>query len=37
MYPLEKFKGRDVMKGHFGLNGHKDPVRFRAVRIKRLD
>jgi len=37
MYPLDKFKGRDVMKGHFGFNGHKDPVRFRAIRIKKLD
>jgi 3-keto-disaccharide hydrolase len=37
MYPLDKFPGRDVMKGHFGFNGHKDPVRFRAVRIKTLD
>jgi len=25
------------MKGHFGFNGHKDPVRFRDIRIKRLD
>ena len=37
MYPVDKFKGRDVMKGHFGFNGHKDPVRFRAIRIKSLD
>ena len=37
MYPLDKFKGRDVMRGHFGFNGHKDPVRFRAIRIKSLD
>ena len=37
MYPLDKFKGRDVMRGHFGFNGHNDPVRFRAVRIRRLD
>ena len=37
MYPLDRFRGRDVMKGHFGFNGHKDPVRFRDIRIKRLD
>jgi hypothetical protein len=37
MYPPDKFKGSDVMKGHFGFNGHNDPVQFRAVRIKRLD
>jgi hypothetical protein len=37
MYPLDKFKGRNVMKGHFGFNGHNDPVRFRAIRIKGLD
>ncbi|NUQ66631.1 MAG: DUF1080 domain-containing protein [Pirellulales bacterium] len=37
MYPLDKFKGRDVMKGHFGFNGHNDPVQFRAIRIKKLD
>ena len=36
MYPLDKFKGRDVMKGHFGFNGHNDPVRFRALRIKTI-
>lgn len=36
MYPIDKFKGRDCMKGHFGFNGHKDPVRFRAIRIKKL-
>jgi len=37
MYPVDKFKGRDVMRGHFGFNGHNDPVRFRAIRIKSLD
>ena len=31
MYPVDKFKGRDIMKGHFGFNGHKDPVRFRDI------
>ena len=36
MYEIEKFKGKDVMKGHFGFNGHKDPVRFRAIQIKEL-
>ncbi len=37
MYPLDHFPGRDVMKGHFGFNGHNDPVRFRDIRIKKLD
>ncbi len=37
MYPIEQFVGRDTMEGHFGLLGHNDPVRFRAIRIKRLD
>ncbi len=37
MYPLDKFPGCDVMKGHFGFNGHNDPVQFRAIRIKKLD
>lgn len=37
MYPLDHFPGRDVMKGHFGFNGHNDPVQFRAIRIKNLD
>jgi len=36
MYPVDKFKGRDVMKGHFGFNGHNDPVRFRAIRIRTI-
>lgn len=37
MYPLDKFKGRNIMQGHFGFNGHKDPVRFRAIRIKTIE
>lgn len=37
MYKLDHFPGRDVMKGHFGFNGHNDPVRFRDICIKRLD
>ncbi|NLS92608.1 MAG: DUF1080 domain-containing protein [Planctomycetaceae bacterium] len=37
MYALDHFPGRDVMKGHFGFNGHNDPVRFRDIRIKKLD
>ncbi len=37
MYPVDKFKGRNVMKGHFGFNGHNDPCRFKAIRIKSLD
>jgi hypothetical protein len=36
MYPLDHFPGRDLMKGHFGFNGHKDPVRFRKILIKKL-
>jgi 3-keto-disaccharide hydrolase len=34
MYPMDHFKGRDLMRGHFGFNGHNDPVQFRALRIK---
>lgn len=37
MYKLDHFPGRDNMKGHFGFNGHNDPVRFREIRIKKLD
>ncbi len=37
MYPIDKFKGRDVLKGHFGFNGHNDPVRFRAIRISTIE
>lgn len=37
MYPLERFSGRENMEGHFGFNGHSDPVQFRAIRIKRVD
>lgn len=37
MYEIERFKGRDIMKGHFGFNGHKDPVRLREIRIKKLE
>jgi 3-keto-disaccharide hydrolase len=37
MYELDHFPGRDHMKGHFGFNGHNDPVRFREIRIKKLD
>ena len=37
MYPIEKFPGRDNVKGHFGFNGHNDPVQIRAIRIKELD
>jgi hypothetical protein len=36
IYPIDRFSGRGVMQGHFGFNGHNDPVRFRAIRIKRL-
>ena len=37
MYPMEKFPGHEQMRGHFGFNGHNDPVQFRNIRIKRLD
>ena len=37
MYEIEKFKGKDLTKGHFGFNGHNDPVRFRAIRIRQLE
>ena len=37
MYPIERFTGLGNKKGHFGFNGHNDPVQFRAIRIKRLD
>ena len=37
MYKLDHFPGRDNMKGHFGFNGHNDPVRFKQIRIKKLD
>lgn len=33
----EKFLGRTRTSGHFGFAGHNDPVRFRAVRAKKLD
>ena len=29
--------GKDLTEGHFGFAGHRDPVRFRNVTIKRLD
>jgi hypothetical protein len=29
--------GRNRTQGHFGLAGHSDPVRFRNLRIGRLD
>lgn len=28
--------GKDVKEGHFGFAGHKDPVEFRKIAIKRL-
>lgn len=28
--------GKDLKEGHFGFAGHNDPVRFRAVEIRRL-
>jgi len=37
MYPVDHFPGRNVMKGHFGFNGHNDPCRFRDIRIKKFD
>lgn len=29
--------GKDLKKGHFGFAGHKDPVMFRNIAIKKLD
>ncbi len=29
--------GRDLRTGHFGFAGHGDPVRFRRIRIRRLE
>ncbi len=37
MYPLAQYTGLGNRRGHFGFNGHNDPVQFRAVRIKSLD
>jgi hypothetical protein len=37
MYAPERFAGRTRTRGHVGLAGHDDPVRFRRLRIKRLD
>lgn len=37
MYPIERFTGIKNLKGHFGFNGHNDPVQFRAIRMKKLD
>ncbi len=37
MEPIERFTGRDNVKGHFGFIGHSDPVRFRAISMKSLD
>lgn len=31
-----KHPGKDLKQGHFGFAGHKDPVRFRKIAIKRL-
>jgi len=36
MYPSEKFAGRTRTAGYFGLAGHSDPVRFRALRVRPL-
>ena len=37
MYDAERFAGRLRTRGHFGFAGHNDPVRYRNVRIRRLD
>lgn len=37
MYATEKFPGRTRTDGFFGLAGHNDPVRFRALRMKTLE
>ena len=36
LYPTEKFAGRSRTSGFFGLAGHSDPVRFRALRVRQL-
>lgn len=36
MYPLEKFKGRLRLEGHFGFAGHGHPVIYRKVDVKKL-
>ena len=36
-YPVERFVGRMRRRGQLGLAGHTDPVRFRNVKIKRLE
>jgi hypothetical protein len=36
MYHPDRFQGRGNRRGHFGFNGHKDPVRFRGIRIQQL-
>lgn len=33
----EPHPGKDLLRGHFGFAGHRDPVQFRNVRIKSLD
>jgi hypothetical protein len=37
LYEPERFAGRLRTRGHFGLAGHDDPVRFRRLRIRSLD
>ena len=37
MVPKERFAGRARTSGFFGLAGHNDPVRFRALRVRRLE
>lgn len=37
MYEPERFAGRDRTRGHFGLAGHGDPVRFRGLRVRAID
>ena len=37
MYATEKFAGRTRTEGFFGLAGHNDPVRFRALRMKAME
>jgi len=34
MYPKGRFAGRMRTSGFFGLAGHSDPVRFRALRVR---
>ena len=34
--PNHKHPGKDLKTGHFGFSGHRDPVQFRNIEIKKL-